>query len=266
MESVTSLHNPTIKKYLRLVKSRRFRQRMNCLAVEGPNLVREALQRRILPEVVITTMDYSNGKHGKWIASIPGAVKKIVVPDTLYREITGTETPQAVAAIVPYLFTNDIESVRHDLDLVLILDQLQDPGNLGTIIRTAAAAGVDLICCTKGCADPYSPKVLRSTAGLIFQVQVLQIPDTELLISTLKHRNFQLLAAVPEGDLPYWSVELSPKVAIIVGSEARGISDCLSEQADLFVSIPTRTDVDSLNAAVAAGIILFDIERRRLIQ
>jgi RNA methyltransferase, TrmH family len=266
MESITSLQNPMIKKYLRLSKSRRFRQRTNCMAIEGPNLIREALQRGVIPEAVITTMEYSSGQNGKWFALIPNSTKRIIISDNLFGEITGTETPQAVAAIVPYSFGVSIDNLNSDLDLVLILDQLQDPGNLGTLIRTAAASGVQLICCTKGCVDPYSPKVLRSTAGSIFQVKMLQDVDGHLLISNLKQKGFQLLAAATTGDFPYWTVDLSPKNALIVGSEARGISAYLMEQADLSVTIPTAAAIDSLNAAVAAGIILFDINRRRALQ
>jgi RNA methyltransferase, TrmH family len=264
MESIISLHNPLIKNYLRLLKSRRFRQQHKKIAIEGPNLVREALCAEIVPEVLFFTEEYYSSPAGKWIASVSDSIRKIMLTTSLFMEITSAETPQAVAAIVPYTFNIENDPLKNNSNLVLIIDRLQDPGNMGTLIRTAVAAGVNLIYCTSGCVDPYSPKVLRSTAGAIFHVVLQEIGDDRVQILKLKERGFQLVAADADGDYPYWSAGFHPDVALIIGNEATGIADDLLKFADLSVSIPINASVDSLNAAVAAGIILFEINRRRL--
>ncbi len=265
MESLTSLQNPIIKKYQRLKRSRRFRQHTNSLAIEGPNLIRAALKMGILPEVVITAEEYYCGKNGKWIALIPDSIRLIVIPAILFSEITDTETPQAVAAIVPYLFKDRVDNIiSSDTDLVLIMDRIQDPGNMGTIIRTAVAAGADLLFCTECCTDPYSPKVLRSTAGSIFRIGIREVSDTKQLLAKLKEEGFLIVAAAGGGDHPYWSAAYNKKpVALIIGNEANGVAAELLSMADLVASIPLKDSVESLNAAVAAGIILFEIRRQK---
>jgi RNA methyltransferase, TrmH family len=262
VETITSLQNPVIKKYQRLKKSRRFRQRTNSMAIEGPNLVQAALKRKILPEAVIISDHYYHGKNEDWLEGIPSSIRIIVIPESLFTLITETETPQAVAAIVPYIFSKGIEDL-HTGDLVLIVDRVQDPGNMGTIIRTAAAAGVDLLFYNEGCADPSNPKVLRSTAGSIFQANIREISDPRQLLSQLKKKGFLIVAAAGDGDHPYWAVDYNRPVALIIGNEAGGIADDLLKMADLVAAIPLQGCVESLNAAIATGIILFEIRRQK---
>lgn len=262
METITSLQNPIIKKYQRLKRSRRFRQRTNSLAIEGPNLVQAALKKKIIPEAVITTDEYYHEKSGRWLTVMPSAIRTIIIPAALFGTITETETPQAVAAIIPYSSKDGFSAAQRG-DLILLVDRIQDPGNLGTIIRTAAAAGVDLLFCTEGCADPYSPKVLRSTAGSIFQIGIREVSEPGQLIVRLKEDGFLIVVASGDGDHPYWSVNYNRPVALIVGNEAGGVAEELLVMADLAAAIPLQDCVESLNAAVATGIILFEIRRQK---
>jgi RNA methyltransferase, TrmH family len=262
MELITSLQNPIIKKYQRLKKSRRFRQRTKSIAIEGPNLVQAALKNKMVPEAVIISDHYYHGKNAKWLAVIPASIRIIVIPESLFSTITDTETPQAVAAIVPYSFKEGVD-VLHTSDFVLIIDRVQDPGNMGTIIRTAVAAGVDLLFCIEGCADPSSPKVLRSTAGSIFKANIREVSDPGQLLVRLKEEGFLIVAAAGDGRYPYWSVDYNRPVALIIGNEAGGIAEELLKMADLVAAIPLQDCVESLNAAIATGIILFEIRRQK---
>jgi RNA methyltransferase, TrmH family len=262
METIISSQNPIIKKYQRLKRSRRFRQRTNSLAIEGPNLVQAALKKKIIPEAVITTDEYYHEKSGKWLTVMPSAIRTIIIPAALFGTITETETPQAVAAIIPYSSEDGFGAAQSG-DLILIVDRIQDPGNLGTIIRTAAAAGVDLLFCTEGCADPYSPKVLRSTAGSIFQIGIREVREPRQLIARLKEEGYLIVVASGDGDHPYWSVNYNRPVALVVGNEAGGVAEELLVMADLVAAIPLQDCVESLNAAVATGVILFEIRRQK---
>ena len=134
---------------------------------------------------------------------------------------------------------------------------------MGTIIRTAAAAGVDLLYYTSGSVDPYSPKVLRSTAGTIFNISLKHAGEPATIVNDLHDRGFKLVAACARANMPYWSADLKEPVVLVIGNENSGISTEFEAAADIKVSIPLSGTVESLNAAVAAGVIIFEIIRQR---
>ncbi len=198
------------------------------------------------------------------MANIPPHVRQVVLDAGLFKSIAATETPRAVAAIIHFDFKERFRSERAGhAKLVLVLDRIRDPGNMGTIIRTAAAAGVELIYYTSGSADPYSPKVLRATAGAIFAVQVEEARKPLNLIRDLKQEGLQLVAAAARSGCSYWSVDYGMPTALLIGSEADGIAEELSAEADYIVSIPLGGPVESLNAAVASAVIIYEIIRCR---
>lgn len=258
--ALSSRHNPILKEYRKLLTNRNYRRKKEKIAVEGPNLVREALQAGLIPEVVLVTENFSCSNETKWLADLPLSTEKIVLPPALFKELAETEAPQSIAAIFPFVFEHEIKNTP---GLVVIADRLQDPGNMGVLIRTAAAAGVDLLFCTKGCTDPYSPKVLRSTAGSIFRIGIREVSDPKQLLAKLKEEGFLIVASAGGGDHPYWSMVYKNPVALIIGNEAGGVAAELLSIADLVASIPLQNSVESLNAAVAAGIILFEIRRQQ---
>lgn len=236
---------------------------MGKIAVEGPNLVREALKAGLIPEVVLITEEYGLGSESRWLDHLPQRTNLVLLSPALFKDLAETTTPQSVAAIFPFTFQLEKDQLESKSGLVIIADRIQDPGNLGTLIRTAAAAGVDLFFCTKGCTDPYSPKVLRSTAGSIFQVAIREVSEPGQLIARLKENGFVIVAASGDGDHPYWSVNYNRPVALIVGNEAGGVAEELLVMVDLVAAIPLQDCVESLNAAVATGIILFEIRRQK---
>lgn len=263
VQKINSLQNPLIKEYKKLLAGSRQRKKLGKIALEGPNLVQEALDAGLTPEAVFYTQNYYESEGEVLVSRLSPATKKIVLAEYLFNQLAETKTPRGVAAILP--FKPDLFPARQpgQAKLVIILDCLQDPGNMGTIIRTAAAAGVDSIFYTSGSVDPYSPKVLRSTAGLIFQVPVIPLDDPVFMLGELKQKEFKIAAASRDGQ-NLWQIDYGYKTALIIGNEADGISEELLENSDLKVAIPLEESVDSLNAATAAAIITYEICRRRI--
>ncbi len=261
--NINSPNNPLLKEFKRLLKSRHYRYKMQQIALEGPNLVREALKAGLTPSVVFYTRDYFESDGKKWLANLDPAVKQLELPAPLFKRIADTETPQAVAAIVPFNPGKRIKISAGSMQLVLVLDRLQDPGNMGTIIRTAAAAGVDAVYYTSGSVDPYSPKALRAAAGNIFSLPIELSREPLELIGTLKRNKIQLIAADANADQNYWSADYRQPTALVVGNEAGGISPRLCAEVDFSISIPLAGNSESLNASVATGVILYEIIRQR---
>jgi RNA methyltransferase, TrmH family len=194
-----------------------------------------------------------------------GGLKKVrvmVLPDELFRSISATEASQGVMALVrPPAWT--LEQLFRGRSLVVILDGLQDPGNAGTIVRAAEAFGATGVVFLKGAVSPYNPKCLRASAGSIFRVPLVPAMDERLLLAAVEQRKLEMFALMPKGALEVGECNFSDKCAIIVGSEGRGVSERLRGKAR-DVRIPT-VGVESLNAALAAGIALYAARKQRMI-
>lgn len=252
-----------MKEYRRLAASRRFRRAAGELALEGPNLLREALAAGLAPRVVFYTWEFCAGEGGDWLDSLPGPVRRYLVPRSVFDRLAYTETPRAVAGIVPYREAAAAELAEKKLSLALLLDRLQDPGNVGTILRSAAAAGAEAVFYTPGCADPYGPKALRSTAGALFRLALAEAREPLRLLAELKKGGLQVLAARPRTGQSFWEADLRRPTLLLIGSESGGLDPALEEAADGAVSVPQAAAVDSLNAAAAAAVLLFEAVRQR---
>jgi TrmH family RNA methyltransferase len=257
-DHLSSPHNPLIMTYNKLRENRRYRQKSGKIALEGPNLIREAMKAGLTAETIFFTNQYYETDGKGWISGIPASVKRYTLSESLFKRIADTDTPQPVAAIFCFDYLQ-----QHLLDqpplIALILDRIQDPGNLGTIIRTAVAAGVDTIYYASGCADPYSPKVLRSSAGTVFSIRVEYVDCLGVFVQDLKKSGVQLIASSSHSTISYRSVQYKRPLALLVGNEASGLSNEMLQAADLTVSITLKGEVESLNASVAAAVLLFEI-------
>ncbi|MFU8794396.1 MAG: TrmH family RNA methyltransferase [Dethiobacteria bacterium] len=260
---IKSRENPHIKEFLKLKKSKSYRYRSCQIAVEGPNLVGEAVKAGLIPRVVFVTENYLKYDYEKLFGDNSVDSRILILTEAIFSYIAETDTPQTVAAIFPFNFNESAGKVDDTADPVLVLDHLQDPGNMGTIVRTAAAAGVARVFYSRGCTDPYSPKALRATAGAVFRILPLLEKNPSDLVSKLKKRGFQIVAATADSGEDYRSVDYTRPTALIVGNEAGGISENILDISDLRVTIPLKGEVESLNAAVAAGVLLFEIIRAR---
>lgn len=261
-QEISSFRHPLIKQYIRLAGSRRYRHRAGKIALEGPNLVGEALRAGIIPEAVFYTHRYREGLELLGLfTDIPRKVKRYLVTPQLFRRMALTDSPQEVAALVPIP-----PGLRKPVDgkarLGLLLDRLRDPGNLGTIIRTAVAVGAG-VSYTPGTVDPYSPKVLRSTAGTVFHHPPVFLTQPLKWFEGLKKQGTQIITTDPGENRCYWELDLRLPTVFIIGNESHGVAAELAAQADRRVSIPQPGWGNSLNAAISAAILLYEALRQR---
>jgi TrmH family RNA methyltransferase len=189
------------------------------------------------------------------------SLKVTVLPDDLFRSISATESSQGVMALVrPPRWT--VEQVLRGQSLAMVLDGLQDPGNAGAVLRAAEAFGATGVVFLKGTVSPYNPKCLRASAGSVFRVPLVAAMDPQLFLAAAEQRKLDLFALMPHGVQDLGEANFTQKCAIIVGSEGRGVSERLRSRA-LDVRIPTA-GVESLNAALAAGIVLYVARKQRM--
>ncbi|MHB1317504.1 MAG: TrmH family RNA methyltransferase [Anaerolineae bacterium] len=261
MGSITSLQNAHVKAVERLIAKKRDRYREQQFVVEGYRLVHHALSRGHRPVFAFYTAAFAETPQGASLVSdlATGDAPVWEVSPGILASVTDTVTPQGLVAVLPML-PGDPMQVRQ-ADLVLVLDALRTPGNLGTILRTAQATGVGAVICSPGTVDPYSPKVVRSGMGAQFDLPlVTEVRWSEI---ALLLAGKQVLAASADGECVMWDVTLTGPTALIVGSEAHGIGPEAAALAQARVRIPMLPSAESLNVAVATAALLFEAQRQR---
>lgn len=266
MVLITSSQNPEIKLYVFLLK-KKYRDRTEMIPLEGVRLIEEALQQ----EVEFTSVLYSEellkrlkGKELLQTISIrqPG-VRILNIAKGLLKETADTENPQGILAVVkkPEYYLSQVTESKNPF--VLVISGVQDPGNLGSIIRTASAALVSGVIVTRGTVDIYNPKTLRGTMGAIFQVPVVVVKDVQSIISYLQDCNIQIVVTDLEGEVSCFQANLTVPTAVVFGSEAFGVSEEFKNAADLLMKIPLLGPAESLNVSVSAGVIVYEGIRQR---
>lgn len=264
---VTSPLNPRVKEARSLLR-KKFRVKTGKFLIEGAKFVGDAFYVGAKVETVFFTEAFAASSRWEQLVQAAGSQKIleraewVQVPEQLLASLSDTETPQGIVAVAQMLSYNldDFRSLAHPL--FLVADRIQDPGNLGTMIRTAAGAGFHGIFLTRGTVDVYSSKVLRATTGSIFRIPIVQM-DTEDAIQFIKELGCQIVVG-DIGELNYhYEVDYAPATAIVIGNEGSGPSKHWVEAADCVVQIPLAKDVESLNAAVAAAIIMYEAVRQR---
>ncbi|MCX7922491.1 MAG: 23S rRNA (guanosine(2251)-2'-O)-methyltransferase RlmB [Clostridia bacterium] len=263
MNKITSNQNPLIKE-IKSLKEKKHREAKKLFFIEGIRFVEEALKAETDIERIIVSETFSQSKGG--IEVLSQASKKnyevYEVPDKLFNEISDTDSPQGILAVIK-IKRNRLDDLFDNNSFIVILDSIQDPGNMGTIIRTADAAGAAGVIISRGCVDLYNPKVLRSTMGSIFHIPFYLSDNLIESIATIKSRGIKTYAAHLKGTANYYEVDIDSCSAIIVGNEANGISDEVANSADLLVKIPMPGRAESLNASVAASLLIYEAVRRR---
>lgn len=253
-EVITSLQNDKVKLAHSLQTRPRARRKERKIVLEGTRLIRDALERGHVPLFVLyhpETADYN------LIARLQNTrADLLAVSAEVLRHTSDTQQPQGIVAVFPL----PVPPLPRQPRRVLILDNLRDPGNMGTILRAAAAAGVQCALLSPGCADPYNPKSLRSGMGAHFRLPVVEVTWQEIG-GYCDGLNVYLAAG--DGDLPYDQANWSDPWAVIIGSEAHGASTDAGAIATHRVSIPMAAGTESLNAAVAAGVLLFEGTRHQ---
>lgn len=253
---ITSAQNPKIKWVRSLLSNGRLRKSERVFVVEGVRLVEEALQEGWEARLLIYTPDL--GPRGRQVLEgYEGrGVSLEEVSDQVMRQASDTDSPQGLLAVLDQRQL----PIPEPLDLVFIPDAVRDPGNLGSMLRTASAAGVQAVLLPPGSVDPYSPKVLRGGMGAHFRLPVLSL-TWEMIAAALQPLTV-FLAASGDGE-PYWDIDFRPPLALIIGGEAEGAGPRAQQLAGRCVSIPMPGGGESINAAAAAAVILYDILRQR---
>ena len=251
--TVTSRENKILKT-VRLLHRKKGREQNGLYFAEGVRLVGEAL--RYIPDKIryIIVSEIYAKKNASEISALDKEGKIVyITDDKMFCDICDTQTPQGIAAVIemPENKTYDFS----DMEYVLILDGVSEPGNMGTIIRTAEAAGIDIIILMNGCTDVYAPKVVRSAMGSLFRMKFLSGKTDD--INELKEKGFTVAATALYNSQPIENAVIDGKRAIVIGNEAHGVSEEILNAADMSVRLDMCGDVESLNAAVAAGITMY---------
>ena len=251
---ISSKENRIYKECTRLAR-KKYRDREGRYLIEGENLIREAI-------LCGEKIEYLLVRDGASFDELTGN-DHYVLDSSLFDGLAQTETSQGILGVVRKRGwdQDDLAKLPSGSNLV-VLDRLQDPGNIGTIIRTAEGAGYGAVLCMKGTGDVYSPKVVRAAAGSLFRMPVIQVEDPAELTELL-HRFGKKLAVTCIGDdTVYYRAGLSEDVALVIGNEGNGCSSEMIAAADIRVSIPMKGRLESLNASVAAGILMYEAMRR----
>jgi len=255
---ITSTSNPQVKRLLQLQKKSKARSEENVFVVEGLRMFVEVPKERV-EKVYVSETFYNRKKQELNFREFPFEI----LSDSVFKHVSDTQTPQGVLCIV--------KQKKQDLDALLnmenphfvVLDNLQDPGNMGTIIRTAEGAGVDAVFMSRDCVDIYNPKTIRSTMGSIYRMPFIYIEEIVPLLEEFRKKGIKSYAAHLDGKNSYDKEDYRTGTAILIGNEGNGLRDEVAERADIWVRIPMEGQVESLNAAIAASVLMFEVARQR---
>lgn len=257
---ITSNQNPKIRRVRELLAKRSERDSSGAFVVEGVRLAEEAFASGWPVELVLFSGELSARGQQALNKLSDSAVEIEEIASHLMDGLTDTETSQGILAVIQH---HEIP-LPAGADFFVVADVIRDPGNLGTLIRTCAAAGVDELFLTPGSVDPFAPKVLRAGMGAQFRLPIHQA-GWEQIAATLHNRPdpARILLSDVEGGKTAWESDLRGPLALVIGSEAEGVSSAARQAADDNIHIPMPGRSESLNAAVAAGILIFEVVRQR---
>lgn len=261
MHIISSKENAFIKHIVKL-KEKKYRNEYGEFIIEGAKIVKEAIMENVKIKNIVLSEDAVNSQLiDKYLKNELEKIDYIQVPNNIFKQITDVENPQGVLAVVEK--NNNTAEVDYSKDFILILDDIQDPGNLGTIIRTADSVGLTEILVSKGTVDAYNLKVIRSTMGAIFRVKIIECEDLLKTLNVAKNNGFKIVVTSLETKKSIYDLDLNKK-ALVIGNEANGVSDEIINIADEKAIIPMLGKTESLNASVATGVILYEYLRQKL--
>lgn len=259
-EAITSSDNRWLKRFRRALRQAEASED-GLVGIEGARLVEDALSSRI--EVAALLVSPAGQNHlGRLRTLLPPDARLLRTTDRLFAGVADTQTPQGIAALVRPRVTQFDDLVR-GLALVVILAGVQDPGNVGTILRSAEAFGASGVIATKGTAHPFSPKALRASAGSALRLPLFCGLTLPVVLAQLRMAGLRLYAASLRGTLPPARANLRVPSALIIGNEGAGLPADVERSVDAVLQIPIEAPVDSLNAAVAASVLLYEAARQR---
>ena len=255
---ITSISNAQVKYLLQLQKKSKVRNEEKVFLVEGIRMFVEVPAERV-EKVYVSETFYNKKKEEIDFSNY----KMEILSDTVFQYVSDTKTPQGILCVVKQKEYDVKKLLEAKNPHFMVLDNLQDPGNLGTIVRTAEGAGVDAVFMSKDTVDIYNPKVIRSTMGSIYRMPVVYVEDLIELLEAFKAKGIKSYAAHLEGKNSYDQESYNEGTAILIGNEGNGLREEVSNAADVWVKIPMLGQVESLNAAIAASVMMFEVARQR---
>ena len=252
---LTSPQNTRIRQLTALIGKARQRKKTGLFTVEGARIVREVPDDLLEELYVSESFEAGNGDFlsGK---------RYFTLTDELFASVSDTRTPQGILAVVK-MPSHTLADMLKEKPFLLLLEDIQDPGNLGTLIRTAEGAGADGVILSKGCVDLFSPKSVRSTMGSLFRLPILTAEDLNRTVEELKGRDIAVYAAHLSGKISYEKADYTKGCAIAVGNEGNGLTDGLTARCTQLVRIPMEGKLESLNASVAGAILMYKAHEQR---
>ena len=280
MHRITSKDNEFIK-HIKKLKDKKYRDEAGEYIIEGIKLIEEAIQENAqIKQIVICEENEKTNAISKSLMYEISKYDCVYVTQKVFNTITQVTTPQGIFAVASKGdtlgteekvslsssledFPNQKMSIDYKEDIIVALDDIQDPGNLGTILRTVDSCGLKQLLVSKGTVDCYNPKVVRSTMGAIFRVKVIECEDLVKTIKEIKRHHFKLQVTALDSDKTIYDVNYKKKI-VVIGNEANGVSKAIQDLADEKVKIPMLGKTESLNASVATGIVLYEYTRQKI--
>ena len=263
MQVISSKDNELIK-HIKKLKDKKHRDESNEYIIEGVKLIEEAVKEKARIKKIIvcedTTRTYEIPTH---IMYEIAKYECVYVTNKVFASITQVTNPQGIMAIIEKGDTN--VQIDYTQDIIVALDDVQDPGNLGTILRTVDSIGLNQIIVSKGTADAFNSKVVRSTMGAIFRVKIIEVENLPQSIKEMRKHHFKLMVTSLQTENSIYDIKFNKKI-IVIGNEANGVSKKIQEMADEKAKIPMLGKTESLNASVAAGVVMYEYVRQKLLK
>lgn len=260
--TITSKDNETIK-HVRKLKEKKYRDEYGEYVIEGIKLINEAIEENANIKTILVCDNCNKIEKINQSAMYKVAKKDcLYVDEKVFNTITDVQNPQGILAVVEKKGM-EVE-INYNEDVIVVLDDIQDPGNIGTILRTLDSVGLSQVIISKKSGDVYNSKVVRSTMGAIFRVKIIESEDLVDTLKNIKKHKFKIVSTSLETDKSMYDIDYK-KVAIIVGNEANGVSNEIQEMSDEKIKIPMLGKTESLNVSVATGVVLYEYVRQKLV-
>ena len=261
MQVITSKDNEIIKN-IRKLKEKKYRDSSNEFIIEGVKLIEEAIEENVKIKKIVVCEECLEDKclDQKLLYKI-AKYDCMYVSSKVFGLLTDVVNPQGMLAVIEKQSSED--KINYNDDIIIVLDGIQDPGNLGTILRTVDSAGLSQIILSKTSVDVYNPKVVRSTMGAIFRVKIIEAENLVETLKNIKKHKFKVVATSLAGSESIYKMDYDKKV-IVIGNEAKGVSKEILNVSDAKIKIPMLGKTESLNASVATGIIIYEYVRRKV--
>ena len=254
---ITSVNNQTIKEISLLLKKGKERKKQDIFVAEGIRMFTEIPKKQMIKAFV--SESFLQTKEDRVLDGIDYEV----VSDSVFKEISDTKTPQGILALVKQFHYTIEEILEKKPSHLLLLEDIQDPGNLGSILRAGEGAGITGVIMSKGTVDIYNPKVVRATMGAIYRVPFVYLEDLEKVIRQIQIDG-AVYAAYLDGAIDYDAIDYEGNIGILIGNEGNGIGQKVKKNCDFLVKIPMKGKISSLNAAVSTGIVIYEAVKQRM--